>query len=204
MMLIKTDTPNAIGLASEALKRGELIIYPTDTIYGIGADARSEACVRKIDLLKNRDGKPISVVVADLAMAEHYCRMNPMADKFVKSLMPGPYTFVLDRKGEGIARNAAGDTIGIRIPKYDFTLALVRAVGFPILSTSANMSGREPACSIDELDKRLLEGVSVVADGGPCEHRASSTVVDLRGSAPVVLRRGAGYDRFLELQKSLL
>ncbi len=204
MMLIKTDTPNSIGLASEALRRGELIIYPTDTIYGIGADARSEACVHKIDAIKDREGKPFSIVVADTAMAEHYCRMTPMAGKLAKSLLPGPYTFVLERKGDGIARNAAGDTIGIRIPKNEFILALSRAVGFPIISTSANISGHPPACTVEELDKTLLEGVNMVIDGGPCEHRMSSTVVDLRGGAPVVLRRGAGYDRFLELQKSLL
>lgn len=204
MMLIKTDNPNAIGLASEALRRGELIIYPTDTLYGIGGDARSESCVHKIDLLKDRDGKPLSMVVADMAMAEHYCRVSLMAGKFAKQLLPGPYTFVLERKGDGIARNAAGDTIGIRIPKKEFALALVRAAGFPITSTSANMSGREPACTIEELDRRLLEGVGLVVDGGPCEHRESSTVVDMRGNAPVVLRRGAGYDRLLGLQKSLL
>ena len=204
MMLIKTDNQNSIGLASEALMRGELIIYPTDTIYGIGADARSEACVHKVDQLKDREGKPLSIVVSDMAMAEHYCRINPLIGKFAKSLLPGPYTFVLERKGEGIARNAAGDTVGIRIPKCEFTLALVRAVGFPIISTSANISGQAPACSVEELDKHLLEGVNTVIDGGPCSQRESSTVIDLRGSAPVVLRRGAGYDSFLELQKSLL
>ncbi|VVC04343.1 Threonylcarbamoyl-AMP synthase [Candidatus Burarchaeum australiense] len=204
MMLVKTTDPKSIALASEAVRKGDLIVYPTDTIYGIGADARSETAVRKVDTLKNREGKPISIVVTDMAMAEQYCVVSPLAAKYAKQLLPGPYTFVLDRKGEKIARSAAGDTIGIRIPKNDFTLTLVHQLGFPIISTSANISGKPPACDMEELDGSIRDGVAVVVDGGPCALRESSTVVDMRGNTPVVLRRGAGYARLLELQKSLL
>jgi len=211
MMLVKVEDPNSIAIASEAIRRGELIVYPTDTMYGIGGDARNVAVVRRIEELKGRDGKPISVVVADLDMAAQYCAISPLMKKFAQ-LLPGPYTFVLARKQNGngnglhgkIAHNVGGDTIGIRVPDHPFPLALVRALGFPITSTSANHAGQPAPSDFAEIQEELKQTMGVVVDGGKCKEGEASTVVDLRGEKPVVLRSGAGYARFQELQKSLL
>ena len=211
MALIKAEDPNSIALASEAIRSGQLIIYPTDTIYGIGGDARNVGAARKIEELKGRDGKPLSVVVADLEMASRYCTISPLAKKFAQ-LLPGPYTFVLARKqcapgngnGTCIAHNVGGDTIGIRVPEHPFPLALVRALGFPITSTSVNISGQVPATEPGEIGENFRQAVAVMVDGGKCKQGAASTVVDMRGDTPVVLRSGAGYARFQELQKSIL
>jgi len=204
MKFFKISDAEAIGAAADAVRAGGVVIYPTDTLYGIGVDARSPAAVRKVDALKDREGKPTSIVVSDIAMAEKYCSTEPISKRYMQLFLPGPYTFVLDRKGEGIARNAAGDTIGIRIPKSEFAIALVRKLGFPITTTSANITGKPGACKLDELEEAMREKADVVVDGGECEHKEGSTVVDLRGDSAVVLRRGAGYERFLELQKSIL
>src|SRR3989344_888478 len=152
MNLVRADAPDAIRIAAEAVRNGGTVIYPTDTLYGIGADARSTVAVRRVDMIKDREGKPMSVVVTDLSMAERYCRVNALAKEYAAKLLPGPYTFVIYRKGEGIARNVAGDTIGIRIPDSRFPVELVRELGYPITSTSANKTGKPSACRLEEVD----------------------------------------------------
>ena len=183
MEFIRVQDANAISVAAEAVRAGGIIIYPTDTLYGIGVDARSWMAMHKADKLKNREDKPVSVVVADMAMAEQYCQVGALARKYAKHLLPGPYTFVLERKGEGIARNVAGDTIGIRIPKSEFPIALVHELGFPITSTSANLTEMPPAGRLEEVDEVVQQEADVVVDGGPCEHNEGSTVIDVRGKS---------------------
>ncbi|MFA6035987.1 MAG: L-threonylcarbamoyladenylate synthase [Candidatus Micrarchaeia archaeon] len=210
MVLIKAEDPNSIAMASEAIRNGQLIIYPTDTIYGIGGDARSIGVVKKIEELKGREGKPMSIVVESLEMASNYCTISPLAKKY-SSLLPGPYTFVLARKQNGnggsanhIAHNVGGDTIGIRVPASPFPLGVVRALGFPITSTSANYAGQHAPSDFAEINDELKYAVGVAVDGGKCKEGEASTVIDMRGEKPVVLRSGAGYARFQELQKNIL
>ncbi|RLG19458.1 threonylcarbamoyl-AMP synthase [Candidatus Micrarchaeota archaeon] len=204
MKIVKADEKEAIELASDSLQAGGIVIYPTDTIYGLGVDARNFMAVKRLDELKNREGKPLSILVSDMGMAEQYCRFTPFAKKYIEHLLPGPYTVVLERQGDGIAWNAAGDTVGIRLPNYEFPVSLVRGLGFPITSTSANLSTKPAPCKVDEIDEKIREGVDVIVDGGMCEYKEGSTVIDLRGKEAVVLRRGAGYEQFLKLQKSIL
>jgi L-threonylcarbamoyladenylate synthase len=207
MILVKSDEPNSVALAAEAVRRGELVIYPTDTIYGLGGDARNSVVVRRIEDLKGRDGRPISIVVSDLEMASRYCVVSPCARRFAQ-LLPGPYTFVLARRrgmpGEEVAHNAAGDSIGVRIPDHPFAVALVRELGFPITSTSVNFSGQSAAAELGEMQEELKSAASLIVDAGRCRHGEASTVIDMRGDRPVVLRSGAGNARFQELQKSVL
>lgn len=206
MALVKAEDPNSIALAAEAIRRGELIIYPTDTIYGFGGDSRSSAVVRRIEDLKGRDGKPISIVVSDMDMAARYCVVSQCARRYLQ-LLPGPYTFVMARRrgmpGEEVAHNAAGDSIGVRMPEHPFPLALVRELGFPITSTSVNHAGQPPAVEPGEMGEDLKAAASLLVDGGRCRHGEASTVIDMRGDRPVVLRSGAGNARFQELQKNV-
>ncbi len=182
----------ALELACEALKKGKLIIYPTDTLYGIGADARSEEAVAEVRKAKAREDKPISIVCSGLEMIEKHCEVSGKNRDLMTEMFPGPYTAILPLK-EGLAGNlGGGKTIGVRVPEYFFLLDLVKACGFPITSTSANISGGKEPCSLEEVAKEVLGKAEIAIDGGKCFHSAPSTVVDLSGDSPKVLRQGAG------------
>jgi L-threonylcarbamoyladenylate synthase len=194
MIVSIEEYDRAIELACSALRGKKLIAYPTDTLYGLGADARSEEAVAKVKEAKGRDeGKPISIVCSDLAMIERYCTVSEKNRAIMSDMLPGPYTVILPIKG-GLAKNlaAGGDTVGVRVPQHYFLLDLVKAFGFPITATSANISGKREPCSLDDVPKDVLELVEVAVDGGKCFHSAPSTVLDMAGEEPKVLRQGAG------------
>ena len=178
------------------LRTGGVIIYPTDTLYGLGADALSDEAVAKVYAIKGREErKPIHCIVADLAMAEKYAEVDDLARELGKAFFPGPLTLILKkRKGieTGIAKGLK--TIGIRIPKNPFCLALAREFGKPFTTTSANRSGYEPERSIGKILTQLRAEaalVDLVIEAGELPARAPSTVVDLTGTRPLILREGA-------------
>ncbi len=184
----------ALELSLDALKKGKLIIYPTDTLYGLGADARSEKAVAKVREAKGRDdGKPISIVCSGLLMIEEYCTVSEKNRNLMSDMLPGPYTVVLPLKKE-LPKSLVGDgkTVGVRVPQYFFLLDLIKACGFPITATSANVSGGKEPCSLSEVPEELMKRAEVAIEGGSCFHSAPSTILDLTGEEPKVLRRGAG------------
>ncbi|MFH0818221.1 MAG: L-threonylcarbamoyladenylate synthase [Candidatus Micrarchaeota archaeon] len=183
----------ALYLACEALKKGKLIIYPTDTLYGLGADARSEEAVARAREAKGRDDlKPISIVCSGLLMIEEYCEVSEKNKDIMANMLPGPYTVVLPIKG-GLAKNLSGEkTVGVRVPQYYFLLDLIKAFGFPITATSANVSGEKEPCLLSEVSKKIIERAEIAIDGGKCFHSAPSTVLDMTEKEPKVLRKGAG------------
>lgn len=206
-VVVKSGSGEALGLAALALEGGLAVIYPTDTLYGIGVDARREDAVERIYEMKVREiGKPISIAVADLKMMGKYAGMSALAKKFAKALLPGPHTFVLRMKrGAGLAKNLVeGEKVGVRIPKDEFCLALLKKIKFPITSTSANLSGKTAPARVEEVDESIAEKAALIVDGGRCRLKEGSTVIDFTGAGPVVLRKGAGYGRFLEVRKELL
>ena len=207
VIVVKSGSREALRLAGMALEGGLAIVYPTDTVYGIGVDARSEDAVGRIFEMKGRGkGKPISIAVADIKMMERQAGMSVLAKKFAKALLPGPYTFVLRmKKGAGLANNLVeGEKIGVRIPDDEFCRALLKKIKFPITSTSANLSGGRAPALVEEIEKSIAEKAALLVDGGECGLKEGSTVIDFTGAGPVVLRKGAGYGRFLEVQKELL
>ena len=191
--------------AAHVLSGGGVIVYPTDTLYGLGADAFSDAAVDMIYEIKGRDEKkPMHCVVAGIAMAEEYAELTPDARLLLERLTPGPLTVVVRKRagwGSGIARGI--DTIGIRIPQNDFCLALARAFGKPFTATSANRAGEAPRRTIDAilgqlrnpyaslLQKTSIEDLDLVIDAGQLLPSRPSTVVDMSGEEPVTLREGA-------------
>jgi L-threonylcarbamoyladenylate synthase len=183
----------ALKLACEALKKGELIVYPTDTLYGVGADATSEKAVEKVKQAKGRDAsKPISIICSDLLMIEKHCEVDEKTKAILSSILPGPFTVILKKK-KGLASSLApGETIGVRVPRYFFLLALIRECGFPITGTSANESGGKDPCSLTDVPESIKQAASVLIDGGKCFFSAPSTVVDMTGKELKVLRKGAG------------
>lgn len=187
------DYDRAFGLALEALRKGELIVYPTDTLYGLGADATSEKAVERAKKAKGRDDKkPISIMCSGLAMVEKYCEVSEKDRNLMANMLPGPFTVILKSKGNLPENLGAKGTIGVRVPRYFFLLGLLKECGFPITGTSANVSGGKEPCSLADVSEEVRRHAKVIIDGGACFHSAPSTVVDMTGKEPNVLRQGAG------------
>jgi L-threonylcarbamoyladenylate synthase len=182
----------ALDAALAALKAGKLIVYPTDTLYGLGADATSEEAVGLVREAKGRDDRPISIMCSGLGMIEEYCDVRPEQRGLLAAMFPGPFTAVLPVR-KGLPENLTlGKTVGVRVPHYFFLTGLVKEFGKPMTGTSANLTGGKSPCSLQEVPGEVLEKAEVAIDGGKCLHSAPSTVVDLTGKAPKVLRQGAG------------
>ncbi|MBI2610814.1 threonylcarbamoyl-AMP synthase [Candidatus Kaiserbacteria bacterium] len=182
--------------AAEVLRARGVVLYPTDTLYGLGADALSDEAVAKVRNIKGREeGKPIHCIVADLAMAGKYADVNDSARLLAKEFFPGPLTLVLKRKqgvDMGIARGVG--TIGVRVSKNDFCIALAREFGKPYTTTSANVSGEVSERSVQKILTQLGESakqIDLVIDAGELPPSLPSTVVGVRGQDVVILREGA-------------
>jgi len=173
-----------------------ITLYPTDTIYGLGVDATDLEAVSRLVALKGRDEKkPISIAVTDIEMMEKYAEMTPLARKLARAFLPGKLTLVLTAKA-GLAPALTGGTgtIGIRIPKHLLSARLIQDLGKPITATSANVSGKTPGKTPEEILAQFGEKASWITkvyDLGELPESAPSTVVDARGEKPVIVREGA-------------
>ena len=185
---LHSDYDTAKEEAMAVLLSDGLVVYPTDTLYGIGCNALSNKAVEKIYAAKMREkGKPLSIILADYAMLLDYCEVSSAQERILHSLLPGPYTFILKlRKKLPVSPTLS---VGVRVPEYMFMRQISCELSIPIVSTSANVSdGKEPA-EVCDLDKRVLEATDLVIDGGKCQYSQGSTVIDLINM--VVVRRGA-------------
>ena len=179
--------------AVEVLAAGGVIIYPTDTIYGLGCDITHKSAVERIRRIKGRDArKPMSFVCADLNDIARYARVSNYAYRILRRMLPGPYTFVLPATKETprLLRSRQ-KTVGIRIPDHPVTAALVRELGQPILSTSANRSEQDAITDPLRLEEELGHDVDLILECGQLPVLPSS-VVSLVGDEAAVLRRGLG------------
>ncbi len=161
-----------------ALHDGELIIYPTDTIYGIGCDMRNGKALDKLNQLKNRPGnKPFSFIVNDIAEAAHFAKISNAAHRVMRRVLPGPYTFVLPC-GSGVPRKmiSTEHTVGIRIPNHQIPLALAKEFGGPIITTSVNLSNDQPINAIGDLSPAFIAAVAVIIDAGAVDDEDEEVV----------------------------
>lgn len=180
----------------EVLKEGKILLYPTDTLYGLGVDATNAEAIAKLRKLKGREeGKPISIIVADMTMADEYAEVTPLAKKLAEAFLPGKLTLVLAVKDTLPSELTVGTgTVGIRIPNHVFCLNLARELGRPFTATSANVSDKEPQSSVSEILVQFGERATMIdriVDSGELLESLPSTVVDARGEKPVILREGA-------------
>jgi len=195
MISINPDNPQQrlIDQVVTCLQKGGIIAYPTDTIYGVGCDIFNKKGIKKIHQLKQRDArKPFSFICADLSEISRYAKVSNMAFKIMKRHLPGPYTFVLDASREvPDLVTTKQRTVGVRIPDNKIVMEIVRALGQPIVTTSANVSGDEtyqdPGLIADDWGKVL----DIVVDGGLL-YGEPSTVISLRNDDIEVLRQGCG------------
>jgi tRNA threonylcarbamoyl adenosine modification protein (Sua5/YciO/YrdC/YwlC family) len=182
-----------IQRAVDVLRSGGVIVYPTDTIYGLGCDITNKNAIERVRRIKGRDKKkPMSFVCADLTHISDYARVSNYAHRILKRCLPGAYTFILPatRQTPRILQTKQ-QTVGLRIPDHPVPLALVDALGQPILSTSANYSEQEVITEPWVLEDELGPQVDLIMECGPLPVEASS-VVSLIGDEVEVLREGKG------------
>jgi len=183
-----------IERAAEVMRGGGVIVYPTDTVYGLGCDIMNAQAVNRIIRIKGRDPKkPLSFICADLTHISRYAMVSNFAYRILKRFLPGPYTFVLpaSREVPKLLRSKS-KTVGIRIPDHPVPQSLVKEMGNPILSTSANRSNEEVITDPDELRVSLGKEVDIIMDSGILPVLPSS-VISLVDEEPVILREGAGH-----------
>lgn len=183
-----------IGQAAATVKAGGVIVFPTSALYGLGADAFNVSALRKIFALKGRDlGKPLLVLVHGIddvwPLVGH---VRPAARGLMERFWPGKLTLVFEaNRSVPMELTAGTGKIGIRVAKHPVASALTDALKGPLTATSANRSGFGACSRIDALDASLKSGVDLVLDAGPLTGDSPSTVVDVTGNLPVVLRQGA-------------
>ena len=180
-----------IDKVADIIRNGGVVIYPTDTVYGLGCDAHQKKPIERIYQMKQMKREhPVSVVCYDLRNIAKYAYVDDYAYRIMRRLVPGPYTFVLRATRDApraVLRKQK--TVGIRVPDHPVALALVEALGSPLISTSASVDGQQHN-DPDELALRFKQADAVVDSGwGGLE---PSTVIDLTGDTAVVLRAGAG------------
>jgi L-threonylcarbamoyladenylate synthase len=191
MVLSGTD-PQAIAEAARRIQAGGLVGFPTETVYGLGADAASDAAVAGIFAAKGRPSDhPLIVHVADAEHVEAYASsVPPFAARLMKAFWPGPLTVILPRK-PGVAAAAAGgqDSIGLRCPSHPVALAFLKACNTGVAGPSANRFGRVSPTTAQHVQQEFGDSL-LVLDGGPCNVGIESSIVDCTRGRPVLLRPG--------------
>jgi len=179
---------------ASVLQRGGIVAYPTETLYGIGVDPFHPTAVERLFQLKGRpETMPVSLIVRDLEMLAGLVEsLSPIAERIVRTFLPGPLTVVLPaRKGLPEAITAASGKVGLRISSHPLLSGLFMFYPFPLISTSANPSGQPPATDAGMVQEYFPEGIDCLIDAGPTPLGMPSTVIDLCGERPVFLREGA-------------
>jgi tRNA threonylcarbamoyl adenosine modification protein (Sua5/YciO/YrdC/YwlC family) len=193
---IDSESPNAevINLAATVLRDGGLVVFPTETVYGIGALADSKFGAQEIFDVKIRPlDKPLPwLVESEDALDTYGIDVPEYAHKLAHAFWPGPLTLVV-RASDRVGRDfrAPDGTVALRSPKHEVVIELLQAAGGPIIATSANTSGNPAPGAFEEVEVRIVQAADLSLDGGETEHQTASTVVDCTGEQPVVLREGA-------------
>lgn len=194
---IYSDNPQArlVKQAADLVRKGSVIVYPTDSGYALGCHLGDRDAVMRIRKIRNVDDKHhMTLVCRDLSEIAHYARVDNVQFRLMKSNTPGSYTFILDATKEVPKRlqHPKRSTIGLRIPAHPVALALLEELGEPLLSSSLILPGEEMAMhDAEEIREQLGNQVDLVIDGGPVGLEPT-TVIDLTGEAPLLVRRGKG------------
>lgn len=193
MALIAANDPQALPWALDALERGELVVIPTDTVYGLAARLDRPQALERLYVAKGRPAdRAIPVLIADADQLSGLTRDLPGgAEEFAARFWPGPLTIVLPRSAavpDGVT--AGGDTVGVRMPGHPFALALIAGCGGALAVTSANRSGEPSLCEAAAVERSIGASVELIIDSGPTPGGQASTVIALTDPGPIVLREG--------------
>lgn len=187
-------SPESAAEGGRLLAQGELVAFPTETVYGLGADATDDKAVASIFEAKGRPQfNPLIAHIPDLSWAEGFAEVSDVARRLARRFWPGPMTLVMKRKA-GCAVSylvSAGlDSVAVRLPSHPFARALIEAAGVPVAAPSANISGTVSPTTAGHVLQGLGGRISMLIDGGACPVGVESTVLDVRGDRPVLLRAG--------------
>jgi L-threonylcarbamoyladenylate synthase len=186
--------PETIESATQILRKGGIVAFPTDTVYGLGGHAFLESAAARIFQAKRRPPHlPLPLLLADISdislVAE---RVSPIAQFLAERFWPGGLTLVLPKAPRVPASVSGGtSTIAVRVPGHPVPRALARGLGAPLIGTSANLSGQPSPVTAQQVEEQLGDSVDLIIDGGPCPGGVESTVLDLTGDEPMILREGA-------------
>ncbi len=195
ILLNKINESKNISIIRKHLSNDGLIIYPTDTLYGLGCNFFSSHAIKKIDKIKGRSGTPYSVIVSDLKMLSKITEINPRYSDIFINLFPGKITLItkLSISVNGHPYKKEG-TVGVRIPDIDEILQMVEYMGFPIVSTSVNISSDKPLNNIiqikDFIRRVSIENDLILIDGGDLPESLGSTIIDISKNHPEIIREG--------------
>ena len=184
--------------AAEVIREGGIVIFPTETVYGIGADATSDDAVSKIFTAKGRPSKnPLIVHLSSTKQINQFigdinAKVRVRLDRLAEDFWPGPLSIILP-KNDKISElvTAGGDTVAIRIPSSVIAKQIIEEAGLPIAAPSANISNYVSPTRIEHISNSLVEKVEMIIDGGPCQHGLESTVISILDEIPIVLRPGS-------------
>ena len=185
---------NAIVRAAAIVRSGGLVAFPTETVYGLGADATNADAVAKIFTVKGRPPtNPLICHIADEEMAKRYATIWPLAaSRIAQRFWPGPITIVVPKQPTIVDSVTAGlPTVGLRAPAHELTLQLIRVFDGPIAGPSANRSNHVSPTTAQHVRDEFADAIDMILDGGPCEVGIESTVLDLSTPRPTILRPGA-------------
>jgi tRNA threonylcarbamoyl adenosine modification protein (Sua5/YciO/YrdC/YwlC family) len=185
--------PRHVQRAVATLEAGGLVCYPTDTYYGIGCDLFQKRAIERLAVLKRRDAKkPFAFLCGDLSEVARYAIIDNETFRLLRRLLPGPYTVVLPAT-RLVPRTALTRqrSVGVRVPDAPVAIALVNGLGRPLATTSASVPDEDPLLDAADIQEHLGHGVDLILDGGLTLNEPS-TVIDLTGPIPVVLREGKG------------
>ena len=182
-----------IAEAARIIRNGGVVVFPTRSLYGLGADAFNARAVNRIFHIKQRPAnKPILVLIEDMDELNRLAALvPPAATAIMEGFWPGRVSIVLQAK-EGLSSNLTAETkkIGIRLPGHNIAYTLVKAACSPITGTSANLSGNTGCFQVNDLDEKIVDSVDLILDAGSLKGGAGSTVVDVTGETPLILRQG--------------
>lgn len=191
---IKTISPESIAEAVKRLKAGELVAFPTETVYGLGADAHNDTAVASIFEAKGRPQfNPLIAHIADKSWVEDFAVMTDIAKQLIEHFWPAPLTLVMKRAEKcpiSYLVSAGLDTVAVRMPAHPAAREIIKAFGRPIAAPSANISGTISPTTAKHVSEGLGKKVPLILDGGACSVGLESTVLDVRGDIPVLLRAG--------------
>ena len=184
-------TDEAIRAAGFLMKQGGVVVYPTETVYGLGCVPSDTDASQRVCEIKQRADKPLPLICADIVAARKIVEMDSAAEKLAARFWPGPLTMVLPTKVKySMWVNHGASTLGVRVSPHPVASMLAKEAGGVIVSTSANISGDEPAISASEARDIFGNKVDIIIDGGRSQGGESSTVVDLTGEEVWLLRKG--------------
>jgi L-threonylcarbamoyladenylate synthase len=182
-----------LEMSCQILKKGGIIIFPTETVYGIGALMKNKKAVSRIYQLRNRPkNKALLILIASKGDLNKFVYLNSRAKKIINKFWPGPLTIIFKKKNNvPNFITAKKKTVAIRMPENKFLLALIKKVGQPIVAPSANLSGRSSSIAANGTLEDFFSKVDLILDGGKTKYRKESTILDLTQESPKILREGA-------------